>query len=153
MDGVVVVVVGVVVVSSSSSCTHCLDAGTSICVECAEVLDSVDVVYIYICGILAVDGRAKNKDKAQSQLSGTLRNSQHKNEDMVSMMSVDEMPIKSYTPPSKGTRRQRKRAGIMNYGNRRKATEMEKMPRPEGHRKRVHWEVNLKGIEREFTGR
>jgi hypothetical protein len=61
---------------------------------------------------------------------------------MVSMMSVDEMPIhKSYTPPSKGTRKQRKRAGIMNYGNKRKATEMEKMPRPEGHRKRIHWEV------------
>jgi hypothetical protein len=90
---------------------------------------------------MAVDGRAKNKDKPQSQLSGTLRNSQHKNEDMVSMMSVDEMPMNAYTPPSKGTRRQRKRAGIMNYGNKRKATEMEKMPRPEGHRKRVHWEV------------
>jgi hypothetical protein len=58
------------------------------------------------------------------------------------MMSVDEMPNhRSYTPPSKGTRKQRKRAGIMNYGNQRTATEMEKMPRPEGHRKRVHWEV------------
>jgi hypothetical protein len=58
------------------------------------------------------------------------------------MMSVDEMPNpRSYTPPSKGTRKQRKRAGIMNYGNIRKATEIEKMPRPEGHRTRVHGEV------------
>jgi hypothetical protein len=90
---------------------------------------------------MAVDGRAKNKDKTQSQLSGTLTNSPHKNEEMISLMSVDEMPRNSYTPPSKGTRRQRKRAGIMNYGNTRKATEIGKMPRPEGHRKRVHWEV------------
>jgi hypothetical protein len=97
--------------------------------------------HLRACGIMAVDGRAKNQDKVQSQLSGTLRNSQHKNEDKVSMMSVDEMPMNSYTPPSKGTRRQRKRAGIMNYGNRQKTTEMEKMPRPEEHRKRVHGEV------------
>jgi hypothetical protein len=77
---------------------------------------------------MAVDGRAKNKNKMQSQLSGTLKNSQHHNEEMVSMMSVDEMPNpKSYTPPSKGTCKQRKRAGIMNYGNKRKATEKEKM--------------------------
>jgi hypothetical protein len=75
---------------------------------------------------MAVDGRAKNKDKIQSQLSGTLKNSQHNNEDLVSMMSVDEMPRNSYTPPSKWTRKQRKRAGIMNYGNKRKATEMER---------------------------
>jgi hypothetical protein len=75
-------------------------------------------------------------------VNGTRWNSQPNNEKVVSMMSLDEMPShKSYTPPSKGTRKQRKRAGIMNYGNKRKATEMEKMPRPEGHRKRVHWEV------------
>jgi hypothetical protein len=90
---------------------------------------------------MAVAGRAKNKDKTQTQLSGTLTNSPHKNEEMISMISVDEMPRNSYTPPSKGTRRQRKRAGIMNYGNRCKATEIAKMPRLEGHRKRVHWEV------------
>jgi hypothetical protein len=61
---------------------------------------------------------------------------------VVSMMSLDEMPrTLHYTPPSKGMRKQQKRAGIMNYGNKRKATEMEKMPRMEGHRTRVHWEV------------
>jgi hypothetical protein len=79
---------------------------------------------------MAVNGQAQNKTKDKPN-----------NEGMVSMMSLDEMPMKSYTPPSKGTRRQRKRAGIMNYGNKRKATEMEEMPRPEGHSKRVHWEV------------
>jgi hypothetical protein len=75
-------------------------------------------------------------------VNGTRWSSQPNNEDVVSMMSLDEMPNpKFYTPPSKGTRMQRKRAGISNYGNKRKATEMEKMPRLEGHRKRVHWEV------------
>jgi hypothetical protein len=74
-------------------------------------------------------------------VNGTRWNSQPNNEEMVSMMSLNEMQNpKSYTPPSKGTRQQRKRAGVMNYGNKRKATEMEKMPRPEGHRN-------------EFTGR
>jgi hypothetical protein len=98
--------------------------------------------YITICGIIAVDGRAKKKTKVQSQVNGTRWNSQPNNEDVVSMMSLDERPnSKSYTLPSKGTRKQRKRAGIINYGNKRKVTEMEKMPRLEGHRKRVHWEV------------
>jgi hypothetical protein len=98
--------------------------------------------HLRACGIIAGDGRAKKKSKAQSQLSGTRWNSQSNNEGMVSMMSLDERPRTShYTPPSKGTRKQRKRAGIMNYGNKRKATEREKMPRLEGHRKRVHWEV------------
>jgi hypothetical protein len=94
---------------------------------------------IHVCGIIAVDGRAKKKTKV-TKVNGTHWNFQSNNE--VSMMSLDEMPNpKSYTPPSKGTRKQRKRAGIINYGNKRKATEMKKMPRLEGHRKRVHWEV------------
>jgi hypothetical protein len=79
------------------------------------------------CGIKAVDGRAKKKTKDQSQVTGTRWNSQPNNEEMVSMMSLNEMHNpKSYTPPSKGTRQQRKRAGVMNYGNKRKATEMAK---------------------------
>jgi hypothetical protein len=46
-------------------------------------------------------------------LSGTLKNSQHNNEDLVSMMSVDEMPIGT----KRMNRNQRKRAGIMSSGN------------------------------------
>jgi hypothetical protein len=65
------------------------------------------------CEIIAVDGRAKNKDMTQSQLSGTRKNSQNNNEEMVSMMSVDEMPIK----PKRLNRNQRKRAGINSSGN------------------------------------
>jgi hypothetical protein len=85
---------------------------------------------------MAVDGRAKNKDKVQSQLSGTLKNSQHNNEDMVSMISVDEMPIR----PKRLNRSQRKRAGIISSGNKLNEAKTMKMPRPEGHRKRVHGE-------------
>jgi hypothetical protein len=87
---------------------------------------------------MAVDGRAKNKDMTQSQLSGTLKNSQHNNEDMVSMMSVDEMPIIR----KRLNRNQRKRAGIISPGNKLNEAKTIKTPRLKGHRKRVHWEVN-----------
>jgi hypothetical protein len=66
-------------------------------------------------------GCVKNKLKAQSQLNGTVRNSQPNNED---------------------NRKQRKRAGIYNDGNKRNSTEIEEMPR-------LGWE----GIERGFTRR
>jgi hypothetical protein len=70
------------------------------------------------------DGRAKNK-------------SQHNNEEMVSMRSVNEMPI----GPKRMNRNQRKRAGIISDGNKVNDAKTRKMPRLEGHRKRVHGEV------------
>jgi hypothetical protein len=89
------------------------------------------------CGIIAAvaaDGRAKIKAKDQSQLRGILRNSQPNNEEMVSMMSVDEMPKRL-------NRGQRKRAGMISDGNRINPNKTNKMPKLAGHRKRVRWEV------------
>jgi hypothetical protein len=63
---------------------------------------------------------------------GTRKNSQNNTEEMVSMMSVDEMPIK----PKRLNRNQRKRAGIFSSGNKLNEAKTMKMPRPEGHRKR-----------------
>jgi hypothetical protein len=89
------------------------------------------------CGIIAAvvaDGRAKIEVTDQSQLRGILRNSQPNNEEMVSMMSVDEMPKRM-------NRGQRKRAGIISDGNRINPNKTNKMPRLSGHRKRIRWEV------------
>jgi hypothetical protein len=92
--------------------------------------------HLRACGIIAADRRAKNKE-AQSQFDGTVQKSQHNNEEMVSMMSVDEKPI----GPKRMNRTQRKRAGIITAGNKINDAKTRKMPRLEGHRKRVHWEV------------
>jgi hypothetical protein len=53
------------------------------------------------------------------------------------MISVDEMPI----GPKRMNRSQRKRAGIISDGNKVNEAKTRKMPRLEGHRKRVHGEV------------
>jgi hypothetical protein len=86
---------------------------------------------------MAADGRARNKDKTPSQVNGTRQNSQHNNEEMVSMMSVDEMPISV----KRMNRSQRKRAGIISPGNKVNDAKTRKMPRLKGPRKSVHWEV------------
>jgi hypothetical protein len=93
--------------------------------------------HLRACGIIAAvvaDGRAKIEVQDQSQLRGILRNSQPNNEEMVSMMSVDEMPKRM-------NRGQRKRAGIISDGNRINPNKTNKMPRLSGHRKRIRWEV------------
>jgi hypothetical protein len=53
------------------------------------------------------------------------------------MTSVEEMPITI----QQMNRKQRRRAGIYSNGSPHMTTERNKMPRLEGHRKRVHWEV------------
>jgi hypothetical protein len=51
------------------------------------------------------------------------------------MMSVDEMPMDQQRPTNL-TRQQRKRARLCNTGSQSMATDKDKMPRLEGHRKR-----------------
>jgi hypothetical protein len=62
-------------------------------------------------------------------------------------MSVDEMPIEA----QQGNRMQRKRAEVSNNRN---SPDLIKMPRLEGHRKTVHWEVkpSQKRTKRESLG-
>jgi hypothetical protein len=95
----------------------------------------MEILEKLLAGIwLLTDGR---RIRTRCKLSGTLKNSQPKNEEMVSMMLVDKMPIR----PKRLNRNQRKRAGMISAGNKMNEAKTMKMPRPEGHRKRIHWEV------------